>query len=159
MTPTSYLELLSTFNKLLGEERAKVSGARKRLEAGLDKLTSTAAQVRALAVTQVLAARRSLQLQQADVDMLCVCDARQVEEMQRELQQLQPVLAATAKEVEDMMLVIAHDKEEAAATQAMVQQQEREANAQAATAKAIAGAHRALPCTGAAASACTRKQR
>jgi 2',3'-cyclic-nucleotide 2'-phosphodiesterase (5'-nucleotidase family) len=63
----------------------------------------------------------------------------QVEVMQRELQELQPVLAATAKEVEDMMVVIAHDKEEAAETKKMVQQQEREANEQAAAAKAIAG--------------------
>jgi peptidoglycan hydrolase CwlO-like protein len=63
----------------------------------------------------------------------------QVEVMQRELQDLQPVLAATAKEVEDMMVVIAHDKEEAAETKKMVQQQEREANEQAAAAKAIAG--------------------
>jgi hypothetical protein len=62
--------------------------------------------------------------------------------MQHELQELQPVLAATAKEVEDMMLVIAHDKEEAAETKKMVQQQEREANEQAAAAKAIAGGSR-----------------
>lgn len=68
----------------------------------------------------------------------------QVEVMQRELQELQPVLAATAKEVEDMMVVIAHDKEEAAETKKMVQQQEREANEQAAAAKAIAGLFTAL---------------
>ncbi|KAF6265909.1 dynein heavy chain 2 [Scenedesmus sp. NREL 46B-D3] len=105
VTPTSYLELLGTFLKLLGGKRAEVSEAKKRLAGGLDKLTSTAAQV---------------------------------EVMQRELQELQPVLAATAKEVEDMMVVIAHDKEEAAETKKMVQQQEREANEQAAAAKAIA---------------------
>ncbi|WIA31960.1 hypothetical protein OEZ86_002815 [Tetradesmus obliquus] len=105
VTPTSYLELLSTFLKLLGEKRTEVSEAKKRLVGGLDKLTNTAAQV---------------------------------EVMQRELQELQPVLAATAKEVEDMMVVIAHDKEEAAETKKMVQQQEREANEQAAAAKAIA---------------------
>lgn len=65
--------------------------------------------------------------------------ATQVEVMQHELQELQPVLAATGKEVEDMMHVIAHDKEEAAETKKTVQQQEREANEQAAAAKAIAG--------------------
>eukprot|EP00878_Enallax_costatus_P026745 GHUV01028731.1.p1 GENE.GHUV01028731.1~~GHUV01028731.1.p1 ORF type:complete len:246 (+),score=81.19 GHUV01028731.1:596-1333(+) len=58
--------------------------------------------------------------------------------MQHELQELQPVLAATAKEVEDMMHVITHDKEEAAETKKIVEQQEREANEQAAAAKAIA---------------------
>ena len=59
--------------------------------------------------------------------------------MQRELQELQPVLAATAAEVETMMQVIASDKEEAAITKAKVEQQEREANQQAAAAQAIAG--------------------
>jgi dynein heavy chain len=63
----------------------------------------------------------------------------QVEVMQRELQELQPVLATTAAEVETMMQVIASDKEEAAITKAKVEQQEREANQQAAAAKAIAG--------------------
>lgn len=59
--------------------------------------------------------------------------------MQHELQELQPVLAATAKEVEGMMQVITHDKDEAAETKRIVEQQEREANEQAAAAKAIAG--------------------
>jgi dynein heavy chain len=107
VTPTSYLELLSTFLMLLAEKRTAVTAAKRRLEGGLDKLTSTASQV---------------------VDM------------QRELQELQPVLAATAREVEEMMVVIAHDKEEAAETKRAVVQQEREANEQAAVAKAIAGA-------------------
>jgi dynein heavy chain len=62
-----------------------------------------------------------------------------VEVMQKELQDLQPVLTSTAEEVERMMTVIAADKEEAAVTKAKVEQQEREANVQAATAKSIAG--------------------
>ena len=70
----------------------------------------------------------------------------QVEEMQKELQELQPVLASTAAEVERMMTVITADKEEAAVTKAKVEQQERDANQQAATAKAIAGEH---PCSNA----------
>lgn len=45
VTPTSYLELLSTFLKLLGEKRAEVSTAKKRLVGGLDKITNAAAQV------------------------------------------------------------------------------------------------------------------
>lgn len=106
VTPTSYLELLSTFLKLLSEKRSELTTAKKRLESGLDKLTSTAAQV---------------------------------EDMQKELQELQPVLAATAKEVEGMMQVIAHDKDEAAQTKRTMEQQEREANEQAAVAKSIAG--------------------
>jgi hypothetical protein len=51
VTPTSYLELLSTFLKLLGEKRTEVSEAKKRLVGGLDKLTNTAAQVRLHATT------------------------------------------------------------------------------------------------------------
>jgi len=58
--------------------------------------------------------------------------------MQHELQQLQPVLAATALQVESMMVTIAHDKEDAAATRLQVQAQEREANEQAAAAKGMA---------------------
>lgn len=66
VTPTSYLELLTTFLKLLAEKRAEITTTKRRLEIGLDKLTSTAGQV---------------------------------EVMQKELQELQPVLAQTAKEV------------------------------------------------------------
>jgi dynein heavy chain len=66
VTPTSYLELLGTLVRLLAEKRAELAAARRRLEAGLDKLTASAAQV-------VL--------------------------MQKELRELQPVLARTAQEV------------------------------------------------------------
>ncbi len=54
----------------------------------------------------------------------------QVEVMQKELQELQPVLAATAKEVEDMMVVITNDKKEADETKKQVEEQEKEANEQ-----------------------------
>ena len=62
----------------------------------------------------------------------------QVEEMQRELTDLQPVLARTAVEVEEMMVVITNDKKEADETKKQVEQQEKDANEQAAKAKAIA---------------------
>ena len=45
MTPTSYLELLTTFIKLLGEKREDIITQRGRLEIGLEKLMSTAAEV------------------------------------------------------------------------------------------------------------------
>ncbi len=45
MTPTSYLELLTTFIKLLGEKRAEINETKRRLEVGLQKLLSTAQQV------------------------------------------------------------------------------------------------------------------
>jgi hypothetical protein len=53
VTPTSYLELLTTFLKLLDEKRTEVSKAKKRLVGGLDKLTNTAAQVRLRADLQM----------------------------------------------------------------------------------------------------------
>ena len=45
MTPTSYLELLTTFIKLLGEKRMEINETRRRLEVGLQKLLTTAQQV------------------------------------------------------------------------------------------------------------------
>jgi len=105
VTPTSYLELLSTLTKLLGEKRTEIVTMKSRLVVGLDKLVST---------------------------------AQQVEVMQAELTDLQPVLEKTAKDVEAMMISIAADKEEAAETERTVRQQEKDANIQAAEAKAIA---------------------
>ncbi|KAL0019092.1 hypothetical protein WJX77_000912 [Trebouxia sp. C0004] len=105
VTPASYLELLTTFIKLLAEKRKDIGVSRQRLEAGLSKLLTTAAQV---------------------------------EVMQAELRQLQPVLERTAVDVEAMMVRITADKKEAAATQKAVAQQEQEANEQAARAKAMA---------------------
>lgn len=64
--------------------------------------------------------------------------AAQVEVMQRELQDLQPVLAATQVEVDQMMVTITADKKEADETKMIVQAQEKEANAQAAAATEIA---------------------
>ncbi len=50
--------------------------------------------------------------------------------MQKELQDLQPILARTAKEVEEMMVVITNDKREADETKRSVEIQEKEANEQ-----------------------------
>ena len=46
VTPTSYLELLNTFTKLLAEKRSEIETQRARLATGLDKLLSSATQVR-----------------------------------------------------------------------------------------------------------------
>ena len=51
VTPTSYLELLTTFIKLLAEKRREIDVSRRRLETGLDKLLSTAAQVEVMQVS------------------------------------------------------------------------------------------------------------
>jgi dynein heavy chain, axonemal len=71
--------------------------------------------------------------------MVATCHAPlQVEGMQAELQELQPVLEKTAKEVEEMMKQIDEDKAAAAETKAQVEVQEANANEKAASAKAIA---------------------
>ena len=45
VTPTSYLELLNTFIRLLAEKRTEIETMRSRLAVGLDKLLSTADEV------------------------------------------------------------------------------------------------------------------
>jgi dynein heavy chain len=83
VTPTSYLELLMCFIKLLTEKRADLEGLKGRLAAGLDKLLTTAGEV---------------------------------EVMQLELVALQPILATTAKEADNMMETISVDKADADVT-------------------------------------------
>lgn len=41
VTPKSYLELLSIFSALIGRKKQELHGARQRMKAGLDKVTST----------------------------------------------------------------------------------------------------------------------
>lgn len=50
VTPTSYLELLNTFSKLLEERRESLGKTRGRLAVGLDKLASTAVAVEGMQV-------------------------------------------------------------------------------------------------------------
>jgi dynein heavy chain len=99
VTPTSYLEVLSTFKTLLAIKRDQVGTAKRRLVIGLDKLDSTEVEVAAL--------------------------RKQIEEMQ-------PVLIKTSKEVEVMMEQIAVDKVEAGKTQEVVAKEEEIATIKAA---------------------------
>lgn len=50
VTPASYLELLTTFIKLLAEKRKDIGVSKQRLEAGLSKLLTTATQVEVMQV-------------------------------------------------------------------------------------------------------------
>ncbi|CAD7943415.1 unnamed protein product [Amoebophrya sp. A25] len=84
VTPTSYLELLSSFKKILQMKRDEVGGYKHRYQVGLDKISSAEVQVAGL---------------------------------QDDLQAMQPVLEKTSKEVEEMMVVIAKDKEAATVVQ------------------------------------------
>ena len=53
VTPTSYLELLSTFRKVLGEKRDEIGTARRRLSVGLDKISSTEVDVEKMKIDLV----------------------------------------------------------------------------------------------------------
>ncbi|CAM9191036.1 unnamed protein product [Choristocarpus tenellus] len=84
VTPTSYLELLSTYRNVLNMKRQEVGTLKNRLQVGLDKIISTQEQVGGL---------------------------------QEQLTAMEPVLIHTQAEVEDMIVQITKDKEEAAKTQ------------------------------------------
>jgi len=67
VTPTSYLELLRTFIRLLSEKRSEIEVTRNRLQTGLDKLESTSAQVgvmeKELVALQPVLANTSLEVE------------------------------------------------------------------------------------------------
>ena len=54
MTPTSYLELISTFKTLLGEKRTETATFKNRYLVGLEKLNSSAEQVAGMQVREEL---------------------------------------------------------------------------------------------------------
>ncbi|RHY24853.1 hypothetical protein DYB25_001221 [Aphanomyces astaci] len=105
VTPTSYLELLSTFKTVLVSKREEVNTMKFRLQNGVDKLSET----------KVIVAT-----------------------MQNDLVELQPVLAATQIEVEQMMIQITKDRADADVTKAVVEKEEANASTKARATKEIA---------------------
>lgn len=105
VTPTSYLELLASYQKIMMEKNAEVGPNRRRFVMGLEKL--------------------------ADATV-------QVEKLQDDIVKLQPVLVKTSAEVDEMMITITADRQQADKTKAIVEIQEAEANSKAAEAKGIA---------------------
>jgi predicted nucleic acid-binding Zn-ribbon protein len=116
VTPTSYLELLSTFLKLLAEKRTEVTTAKKRLESGLDKLTSTANQVedmqKELQELQPVLAATAKEVE----DMMVVIahdkeeaaqTKRTVEQQEREANEQAAVAKSIAGEPEPKQLMVA----------------------------------------------------
>ena len=71
VTPTSYLELLSTYNKVLSEKRVEVGTLRDRLTIGVDKLMSTEKAVNELQATLTEMEPKLIQTQ-ADVEVMIV---------------------------------------------------------------------------------------
>ncbi|CAL8240697.1 unnamed protein product [Merluccius merluccius] len=87
VTPTSYLELISTFKALLSKKRSEVMSLKRRYEVGLEKLASAAAQVATMQV-ELEALQPQLRVASREVDELMV-------EMERESAEV----AATEKVV------------------------------------------------------------
>jgi len=71
VTPTSYLELLSTYNKVLTEKRVEVGTLRDRLTIGVDKLMSTEKAVNELQATLTEMEPKLIKTQ-ADVEVMIV---------------------------------------------------------------------------------------
>jgi len=71
VTPTSYLELLSTYRAVLGQKRVEVGGLRDRLEGGLKKILGAAEQVAGLQV-QLREMEPKLIQTQAEVEQMIV---------------------------------------------------------------------------------------
>jgi dynein heavy chain len=75
VTPTSYLELLSTFRSVLEVKRKDVGTLRSRLQVGLDKLTTTAVAVAQLQV-ELRAMEPKLVATQKQVDEMIIAITR-----------------------------------------------------------------------------------
>jgi dynein heavy chain, axonemal len=71
VTPTSYLELLSTYNKVLTAKRKEVGTLRDRLSIGVDKLVTTEKQVNELKATLIEMEPKLIQTQ-AEVDEMII---------------------------------------------------------------------------------------
>ncbi|XP_076854479.1 dynein axonemal heavy chain 7 isoform X2 [Brachyhypopomus gauderio] len=79
VTPTSYLELISTFKVLLQRKRAEVMKMKRRYEVGLEKLESASAQVATMQV-ELEALQPQLRVASKEVDeMMVVIEHESVE--------------------------------------------------------------------------------
>ncbi|XP_072835621.2 dynein axonemal heavy chain 7 isoform X1 [Pogona vitticeps] len=79
VTPTSYLELISTFKSLLEKNRTQVMKMKKRYEVGLEKLDSAAAQVATMQV-ELEALQPQLRVASKQVDeMMLVIEKESLE--------------------------------------------------------------------------------
>ncbi|XP_039700233.1 dynein axonemal heavy chain 7 [Pteropus medius] len=79
VTPTSYLELISTFKLLLEKKRSEVMKMKKRYEVGLDKLDSAASQV-ATMQSELEALHPQLKVASKEVDeMMLIIERESIE--------------------------------------------------------------------------------
>ncbi|KAM4608668.1 dynein axonemal heavy chain 7 [Polymixia lowei] len=96
VTPTSYLELISTFKTLLKKKRTEVMKLKRRYEVGLEKLQSAAAQVASMQV-ELEALQPQLCVASAEVDEMMVVIERESAEV-AETEKVVKVDEAVAKE-------------------------------------------------------------
>eukprot|EP00606_Chrysophyceae_sp_TOSAG23-5_P000662 GSChrysophyteH2.ASY1.ANO1.84.1 assembled CDS len=72
VTPTSYLELLAAFGKLLGEKRTQIKTKRDRLQIGLDKLSETKKMVSVMQEELVILQPQLVKTQQEVASMMVI---------------------------------------------------------------------------------------
>ena len=107
VTPTSYLELLTTFKTVLTSKRTEVDGLRVRLTNGLDRLTSTADQVSSLqeelrqVEPQLLATQKNVDdmIVRIDADKASAAETKVV--VEKEEAEAQKMASATQAIAED----------------------------------------------------------
>jgi len=106
VTPTSYLELLSTFRKVLGEKKDELETGKRRLTVGLDKLESTekAVEVMQVELTDLkpILVKTSQEVDELmakiEVDKAAAGETKAVVEAEKEIAS---VKAAECKEIKD----------------------------------------------------------
>lgn len=102
VTPTSYLELLSTFRSVLTRKRDEVGTLRSRLQTGLDKIISTEAVVSKLQ-TELVAMQPQLEATQAEVAVM-------IEQLERDRASAAETKAIVEKEEAEAMRQAAETK-------------------------------------------------
>ncbi|KAM6332812.1 dynein axonemal heavy chain 7 [Podargus strigoides] len=106
VTPTSYLELISTFKNLLEKERTKVMKKKRRYEVGLEKLNSATSQV-ALMQSELEALQPQLRDASKQVDEMMVIiqkeslDVAKTEEIVKADEAVANEQAMAAKSIKD----------------------------------------------------------
>jgi dynein heavy chain len=111
VTPTSYLELLSTYRKVLGKKRTQVGSLKDRLQNGLDKLMSTAEVVGKL---------------QADIVALKPVLVKTVAEVEAMIVNIDKDKAAAAVTQAEVEVTAAAAEEKATATKAIADDAQRD---------------------------------
>jgi len=104
VTPTSYLELITTFKTLLAARREYTTQLRNRYQVGLDKIDTT---------------------------------EKSINVMQKELEEMQPVLKKTAEETDEMVKIVSAENVEANKIRESVAKEEAVASQAANASKAI----------------------